>query len=482
MILYLLLIIYCLFLFLRLLRSLAILQQKEYRFDRVWLFLKSREGQFEICNLLPIPYKLTDIKRPIRTLKISVLFYLSFAFLGWLILISFEYNSSMLKIFLILFALYILLPIIIFFLTLPNLVISEIISNLLLKKAKDKLSSQKPLIIGITGSYGKTSTKLLLAYILSKKYSVFTTPKSYNTKLAIARSINNQYQGQEIVILEYAAYTKGEIKTLASYFKPQIAVITGITSQHLGLFGSTKEIVKAKSELLEALPKNGLIFYNSMDKQVVKMVGLFNQTKIKFGNPEDITDIQLDEMGRLKFKFLKRSVKTNIIGRHYLTAIDAGIKIALELILKPAEIIQRIADFRPGDNFIKAYQNKNGPVIIDDGKTSNFMGYKAAIRLASQLNYQPKILLTSGIIDLGNHSNEVHQKLADRAYKVFNRVLYSDSEGRIEFKNKFKENLLDKESEIINELKNLPEGSLLLIEGKIKPHLLNVIDAYDPNL
>ena len=102
------------------------------------------------------------------------------------------------------------LRIMIYFSVLPTSIIYAVRVWIELMLAKSKVQKTKPLIIGITGSYGKTSTKILLSSVLKKKFSVFRTPKSYNTKFSVARSINRGYRGEQVMVLEYGAYKKGE--------------------------------------------------------------------------------------------------------------------------------------------------------------------------------------------------------------------------------------------------------------------------------
>ncbi|NMB57163.1 hypothetical protein GYA19_04495 [Candidatus Beckwithbacteria bacterium] len=451
------------FFFLRLLRLLALIQQKEYRLDRLWIYLQTQEGEEEFFNFFPISKKITGIKRPVKTFKI-ILIGLS-VFLLTAILLYF----LPLWFLVILFLLY---PLLIIGCMLPFVILNEIIKFIYLQKASAKIKEKNPIIIGITGSFGKTSTKLLLAKVLKQKYTVFTTPKSFNNKYSIAKSILANFTNQEIVILEYAAYTKGEIKILTKYFSPQIAVITGISSQHLGLFGNLENLIKAKSELLKVLPENGKIFYNDTDENVVKMITKFNQVKIAYGknlHKENTNNLNLT------FKYQNQLIKTQLIGNHYLINLDGVIKIAENFNLGHKQITKALINFKPNDNFIKSYNSKNGALIIDDGNTSNQKGFEEMINYVKQIKGKNKILLFAGIVDLGEKSQEIHQELAQKCLHVFNLMFYTGIDGKTEFKKILQDQLIDDEKIILEKLKKLNKNDLLLIEGKIKKHILEKI-------
>ena len=163
-------------------RWLAIVQQKEYRLDRLFAYIKSVEGKRELLRVIP---KLGDFtregfKRPKPTTRITfVLIFSSLpvAYLLWLFFVADIITASVLGV-----LGYLCLPAVIFLAVAPSYLISEMMTVLALRRAKMLVNKSHPKVIGITGSYGKTSTKLLLAHILGGKYRVFTTPKSFNQR------------------------------------------------------------------------------------------------------------------------------------------------------------------------------------------------------------------------------------------------------------------------------------------------------------
>lgn len=454
---------------LRLFRWVAIVQQKEYRWDRLRLFFQTTEGKKELFTFWYFPKRKADIKRPHHTLR-------AWSVIGLTLLTSYFINSIFLYVWTF-FILYLALPFLVILAIIPTMLLAQFLTYLLLFLAREKVRHHRPMIIGITGSYGKTSTKQLLAHVLARKYSVFTTPKSYNTRYSVAKSIFTGYQGQEIIILEYGAYTKGEIKTLTKWFKPNHAILTGIAPQHLGLFGTVNAIMAAKSELIKALPPEGVVFANDKNSYVQQMTEDIPNRVIGYTKKDQLKVLkaELNDDGGLIIEWQQSKIHTQLIGIHYLETIQAVIAVARMLGLKPNDIQKQIQSFVPSPNFIQSKSLKNGALLIDDGKTSNQAGFEAVIELAKSIKQKKKILLSSGIVDLGEQSTQIHLQLAQQAKTIFNTVLYVGTDGAEAFKQIFNKHCFTKDQDLQLALKQLDKDSLLLIEGKIKPDLLNKI-------
>ncbi len=478
--------------FIRALRWLAVVQQKEYRFDRLMLFLKSNEGKRELLRFFPKKkdFSRTGLKRPkitVRILIVATLFTMLFSFLvARLVLLTYGFGT-------IEFAFYLFFGLIIYLLITPFLVMVSIFpttaissTRILIEliRAKAKVKKAKPIIIGITGSYGKTSTKMLLSKVLDKKYSVFKTPKSYNTKFSVARSINKIFKNQEIMIIEYGAYKKGEIRTLASWFQPSLAIITGLTKQHLGLFGNIESIINAKSELVKSLKSGSIVVYNSSDEGTTKICEAGSGPESTsggnleiIGSDNEITNslilkAHLNKAGKLFFVFAGQQISTNFMGMHYLETIKMVVLVAKKLGVSDKDLVEAISSFVPDDKFIFSYELKSGSLLIDDGGTSNLKGFEAAIKLASAIDSSKKILITSGIVDLGSESEVIHRELAEKASKVFHTVLYVGESGKQQFSNVFKEKFIGGETgveqtKILSFLSNLDNHEMILVEGRM---------------
>lgn len=474
--------------FVRALRWIGILQQKEYRLDRLILFLKSSQGKKELLRLFPNRTDFTrlGLKRPkftkrsfiVTVIFISIsYFYFKFGmnmFLGYMLQwypYPLWYKFAIFTILSIIYLVFI--PVVVFVSNIPTVFIAILQTYKRLLQASKKIEANNTKVIGITGSYGKTSTKILLKHVLETKFSVFMTPKSYNTKYSVANSIVNGFNGEEIAIIEYAAYKQGEIKKLASWIKPEMALITGLTKQHLGLFGKLENIVKAKSELVASLPNKAKVICNTYDSKTQNIFELGcqqNQAKLVAVSPDykiKLDSLKLNENGKLEFLWDGAKVKTQLIGEQYIEIVHLVVVTALDLGLKKAEIITALESFSPDEKFIYLYTLLNGARVVDDGDTSNPKGFEAIINLAKKMKAVNKILITPGIVDLGVESNEIHADLAKMARKSFNKILYVGDAGIDSFKEVFSEDLLTTNEQIQEIITSLNSDDLIILEGRI---------------
>jgi UDP-N-acetylmuramoyl-tripeptide--D-alanyl-D-alanine ligase len=459
------------FIIVRWFRWLAIIQQKEYRLDRLSAYVKSVEGKRELLRVIPKfgDFTRKGFKRPKLTARITLVLIISsipIVYLLWLISVVDIITAFTLGV-----LGYLCLPVLAFLSATPSYLMSETMTVFALRRAKMLISKFHPKIIGITGSYGKTSTKLLLAHILRKRYGVFTTPKSFNQRYSVAKSIINSYEGQELVVLEYAAYKTNEIKELANYIKPTLVVITGLTNQHLSTFGSVNNIIKAKSELVTALENKSEVFYNGQDAEALKIAEAGGATRpINYTTVENIK-ASLSNEGNLLLEWKSHKLKTKLVGAHYLQAVEAVITICLHLGLSEREIVAGLTDFEPGENFVKTRVLERGALLLDDGRTANRMGFMAAVDLLKTLRATNKksnsMMIFAGIIDLGDESVNTHLELANRAKEVVDEVLYVGVDGLREFKDVFREQLTTDNEEIIEKLRGANQDTIILLEGYI---------------
>src|SRR3989344_5969571 len=139
--------------------------------------------------------------------------------------------------------------------------------------ARSMLAKVHPVVVAVTGSYGKSTTKEFAAHILGTSFVVAKTVGSQNTDFGVARAAANLKNGTEIFVAEVGAYKRGEIKRVASFLKPKVAIVTGIEPQHLSLFGSLENILKAKYELVEHLAEDGFAIFNFGNEYCREMAG-----------------------------------------------------------------------------------------------------------------------------------------------------------------------------------------------------------------
>lgn len=465
------------------------LQQKEYRWDRFWHFITQGQSKQDLFKLIPNKknFTRTGLTRPKLTPRLIVVTLILQLLVLFILVSSWPFNWWL---WLIVGSLVItLLPLLILIASLPTGLVFEWQVRQYVSKAKQKINQEQPQVIGITGSYGKTSTKILLQHILQAKFSVFATQKSFNTRYSLARDIALNYHGQKIALIEYAAYKPGEISWLAKKIKPHWALITGLAPQHLAIFGSLENIIKAKAELIQALPKKGLVFLNTEDKGTLKILKKANNNKqltsqqiIYYSGKNSkvkLSDPTLDKLGRLNFIYKNQRVHTQLIGYRSLSIVKAGIAVAQQLLISEKEIIKQLESFSPPSYFLNFQQTQQGFWILDDGRTTNPVAFADAIKLTKEIASLKQInhcyLITSGIIDLGKESEQIHQELAKNAKQVFEKVIYTGLPGKKQFSIIFKDDLIEQDIKIKQVLNDLSKNDLLVIEGWIPLWLKNYL-------
>lgn len=454
----------------RLLRWLAWSQQKEYRPDRIWNFLLSPEGTAE---LIRIPNKKdftrTGLKRPVITMRSIFVFFVSLVILGFTFSLSLN-----LKLWWLPFFTYLAMPIIPIISSLLTETVKLAISQVLLIIAQKKILKHQPKIIGITGSYGKTATRHLCTSVLAQQFTVYTPPKSHNTPLSIAWDLIKNYQNQEILFLEFAAYKQGEIKRLAKFFPPDISLITGLTTQHLALFGSLENIIKAKGELVTATKIDGVVLYNGMDPGAEKICLVDESKKRQSYSPQNEESLlqkeKLDDKARLTVYWGEEKLTTNLIGLHHTETIAAAIKLGLTLAIPTEKISKGIKSFVPEEVFTQSYFHpQTHSLIINDGKTTNPKGFRAALAMLNHYKQQGKniVLITGGIVDLGDETESIHLDLARTAKSVVDLVFYTGSDGKAAFKEVFAQRMTDHLPTLIALIPKFNQDDVILIEGHI---------------
>ena len=304
-----------------------------------------------------------------------------------------------------------------------NQPIEKSIQNKFVRKAKKKLKQMENLkVIGITGSYGKTSTKYIVSTILNQKYNVLKTPASFNTKMGIVRTINEHFKPtHQVFVCEMGADEIGEIKELCDLVHPHIGMITSIGPQHLETFGSLENIKKTKFELVDALPENGFAVLNYQDENIKSVTT--TKKKVTYGTEHSCDyyakEITLNEMGSSFMIHTKDGsqieITTKLLGEHNIINIVGAVAIAKELGLSNKEIQIGIKKIQPIEHRLELKQYANGTIIIDDAYNSNTKGAQMAVEVLGRFENKKRILVTPGIVELGDKTYEYNKRLGTQA-------------------------------------------------------------------
>lgn len=280
------------------------------------------------------------------------------------------------------------------------------------RKAQNKLKSMPNLkIIGITGSYGKTSSKNILSDILNVRYNVLPTPRNLNTYNGLIMTVNNNMDKfTDIFIAEMGAYVKGEIKGLCDLVKPKYGILTTIGTAHLESFGSEENIISAKFELIESLPQDGFAILNGDDPKQVNYqlknkvrtiwIGIDNRDadvcayNIQCSSKGTSFDVVFkDSSERYRFE-------TKLLGKHSVYNILAGIACGVEFGIEIEDLQSAVKMVRPVEHRLEL--KKLGVFYqIDDAYNSNPVGARNACQVLGMMD-GIKVVVTPGMIELGD--------------------------------------------------------------------------------
>ncbi|AEF86466.1 UDP-N-acetylmuramyl pentapeptide synthase [Treponema primitia ZAS-2] len=320
-----------------------------------------------------------------------------------------------------------------FFTLLSNLINTPIekgVNQWYINDAKRILRGMKNLtIIGITGSYGKTSTKYFLHKILSVKYNVLMTPESYNTPMGVVKTIRSQLRPfHDIFICEMGAKYVGEIKEICDIVHPKHGILTSIGPQHLETFKTLENIIRTKFELAEALPKDGILFLN-YENEYIRNTNC-NTKKISYAlsvENSDYTarnisasgegcsfDLQLSDGKEYRFV-------TKLLGLHNVENIAGCIATADYLGVPPADMVTAVRRLESVPHRLQLL-NRSGMTIIDDAFNSNIRGAMMALDALNTFDGF-KILVTPGMVELGDKQDSYNRDFGTKAAELCDFVI-----------------------------------------------------------
>lgn len=285
--------------------------------------------------------------------------------------------------------------------------------KIIVRKATRKISKFRDLkIIGITGSYGKTTMKEALAAVLAQKFKVLKTPENINTPLGISRLILKELSADiEIFIVEMGAYKRGDIRALCEIARPDISILAGINEAHLERFGSLSDTIRAKFEIVENARDNALIVLNSEDERVKQNYQKYlGARKVLFYSREDdLADF--------------RKIDIPILGEYIWGVVSACVIIARELGMNPGQIGEGITKIKPVPHRLEMIRSTNDVIVIDDSYNGNPDGAREAVKVLSRFPGRRKIYVTPGLVEMGTSSSEIHREIGHNLNSVADLVV-----------------------------------------------------------
>ena len=336
--------------------------------------------------------------------------------------------------------------------------------------------SFSPIVIAITGSNGKTSTKNMLHSILSLHGPTLSTKGNLNNHLGVPKTLLELAKKHQYCIIEMGANHVNEIELLCKLAQPDIAIITNANNAHLGEFGSEKNLVKAKGEILESLSGDGIAIINKSSPHIdiwEKMSGTQNLTF--FGNESNIYASNIKQFKStlnfsLNFNHSSINITLSMIGLHQIENVLAAAACAIKIGISPDLIKKGLEKVRSEKGRLELIELQNF-TILDDSYNANPESIKAAIDSLKQFSGK-KVLVLGTMAELGKDSSKLHQEIGDYAREQnIDSLITIGQEAQC-----FKGSHFDDIESIFNEINNYHKGATVLIKGSRKMELNKLVD------
>lgn len=283
-------------------------------------------------------------------------------------------------------------------------------------EARDIINSYDDLIkIGITGSFGKTTTKNVVKDIIGEQYYTLITPASYNTPMGITRTIREYLKPiHEVFVCEMGADHVGEISYLMDFVKPKYGIVVSIGPQHLNTFHNIENIIHEKMQEIEMLPVDGVGIVN-LDNEYIANYPIKNSCKIvsvgiknKSADlvAEDISFTRQGSTFTVEINGEKVLFETILLGEHNITNLLCGIALAIELGIPISDIQKNVAAVNQVEHRLEI-KKINGFTFIDNAFNSNPVGSRYALDVLEMMSGK-RIIVTPGLIDLGKIEDEAN--------------------------------------------------------------------------
>ncbi|OGH98589.1 MAG: hypothetical protein A2104_07050 [Candidatus Melainabacteria bacterium GWF2_32_7] len=278
-----------------------------------------------------------------------------------------------------------------------------------LKLANTNRRRINPIVIAVTGSSGKTTTKEMIFSVLSQQYKTHKSKLNHNNEIGLCQTLLNMPDDTEFLVVEMGMRGLGEIELLSKYAQPDMAVITNIGTAHIGRLGSIENIAKAKCEIVKYLNEEGvLISYN--DELVRKTIS-WNGKAIYYGLTNNVEIIKSD-FNASQFVYKNNTYELNVPGEYNIINALAAIKIGKLVGASSDNIAKGLAQYKPIENRWQVLELINNIKIINDSYNANPDSMKASIDATISSFKNSKIVLVLGdMAELGEHEGNLHREI-----------------------------------------------------------------------
>lgn len=363
-------------------------------------------------------------------------------------------------------------------------------------KAKNKLLLYPNLIIvGITGSTGKTTTKQILEHILGNKFKVVSTPYSQVNELALLDTIINYVNHDtEILIIEMNAYRTGDIAKLCKIAQPHISILTGVDESHIGMFGSLEKTLAVKAEILKGTRTNGTVILNGDDENVRELISKYDLKEIVVYTKAEVGDTLANNNLTLNYyhahhihhdkdKDLEMGINSGL-GSFELKLQDApkflviptlcAMAAAGELGVSANDIISAVETYKHPSTFVETILGDGSAVLWVDDRPQNFRSFKQAMEYILK-NDTPEtkiVLVTNGLKQLGKYKSDVYKDLVEAINSNVDALITTDSHlAKASKKNNFRTRI-----NLLNGIEDIIYAARHEIEPDTKIMLLGDLD------
>ncbi|WP_252974284.1 UDP-N-acetylmuramoyl-tripeptide--D-alanyl-D-alanine ligase [Janibacter melonis] len=280
-------------------------------------------------------------------------------------------------------------------------------------------------VVGITGSSGKTSTKDLLGAVLAADGETVAPQGSYNSEVGVPLTVCRVTERTRHLVVEMGARGAGHIAYLTTIAPPQVGVVLNVGHAHVGEFGSVDHVAVAKSELVAALPADGVAVLNADDHRVRAMAEVTSARVVLVGEAQDAevraADVVLDEAGRPRFTvtapFGTAQVALPLVGRHHVGNALAVIAAAHACGLALDDVVATLAQVRPASRWrMEVTERPDGVRVVNDAYNANPDSMEAALRALAAMSCRGRrVAVLGSMLELGEESPALHRGVGELA-------------------------------------------------------------------
>ncbi len=451
-------------------------QIKEYRFDRFRVFL-NENGLFKI-------FYLKKIHLPAKSTRNMLLTCISFIaaiplMAGVPVYLKHEYamDPALSTTFLVIIS-----PILSFISVAFAVKITDIFAQAkrraIIDKATAILNHPGITTIGITGSYGKSTVKELVYSLIKDTFNVAKTDKNHNTDVGVAMSaIKNIKPDTRYFVAEMGAYRIGEIKNICDYTHPKFAIITALGNQHLALFGSKSNLVKAKKELAEALPVNGNLYISDSIDRIDQLIEGLRCRIVKYGNKTGSEAKYSINGNKIEITYAGKNftLDTSMKGEHNLKNLVPAILLAIDLGVPQETIIKSSESLSNIEGKLSETMGVNGSLILNDVYSSNVEGFLAALEMLKTHPQTNKIVVTRGVIELGSEKNHSYRRINQAIINSGFQLLTTDKDFIKQGIGKYGIYFSDEDKLAEYIVRNTSKDHIILMEGRFPESIIKKI-------